>query len=246
MNPTSIQGATRKLGEPAGWDSRYGECQTIEVRDARSPEGASIVQTAWAPDEQERVAIKQGRPITLTVWGNNMPPVALHVEHPPAEQPPSNIIQGQFAKTVHDQIAGNMMDSKTPVEDAWNLLRALVLNPDTTVGQMQDLKFCFFSGAQHLYATVLSALSPGQENTDQDLRRMQHLHDELDSWQRTVTKAPNTMGQAAKAVHEIHRCHKEHIVAGTDHTVEAVYRCILTQYHDGDCDFGSGAGAGVQ
>lgn len=186
MKPTSIAGATRKLGAPSDWNAeRDGECETIEIRDEAIDGGGNLVQSAWMPDEAERQALYHGQPVILHVWGSNMPPVAMTVE-PQPERPHSNVLQGKFGQKVHDAMAAALMESASPVESGWNVMRDLLIEPDTTHQQLQAHKFAFFAGAQHLYALVMATLSPGSEITDGDLRRMGNLHKELDDWAKAV------------------------------------------------------------
>jgi hypothetical protein len=83
MNPGKIDGATRALGAPAGWDKdqQMGvECEVLQVRDIMFGDRIGYMQSAWYPTHQEKQAIAQGKPITLTVWGGSHPPVSVNIE----------------------------------------------------------------------------------------------------------------------------------------------------------------------
>lgn len=109
-----------------------------------------------------------------------------HISEGQPVKPVSNVIPGDFGRKVHDAIAAGHMESNAPVEAGWNVMRDLLIEPDTTHSQLQQCKFAFFAGAQHLYAMVMSTLSPGGYITDGDLRRMTNLHTELDTWAKAV------------------------------------------------------------
>ncbi|NEU14701.1 hypothetical protein G3T14_21720 [Methylobacterium sp. BTF04] len=79
-----VQGATRNLGAPAGWDpATDGHCGGLPIRDEPHSPGINQMVSAWLPmpDELERLAA--GAPIYLVVLGVTHPPVALTIGNPP-------------------------------------------------------------------------------------------------------------------------------------------------------------------
>lgn len=46
------------------------------------------------------------------------------------------------------------------------------------------LRYAFFAGAQHLFASIMTALDAGAEPTARDLARMEAIDDELAEWRR--------------------------------------------------------------
>lgn len=86
MTPGEIKGANTALGAPKNWDAEtQGECAVLKVRT-----GAGIMESAWYPSDEEKVAIAAGRPVILTVWGATHPPVSLNAE----PGPPAAIAEG--------------------------------------------------------------------------------------------------------------------------------------------------------
>lgn len=80
MEPTKINGSTRSLSAPEGWnDEQHGECQVLPIRDAKS-NGLHVLQSAWQPSTEEIALICAGRPVILSVWSVNHPPVSLSVD----------------------------------------------------------------------------------------------------------------------------------------------------------------------
>lgn len=48
--------------------------------------------------------------------------------------------------------------------------------------QRQQLRDAFFAGAQHLFASIMTILDPGEEPTEADLARMESIHRELETF----------------------------------------------------------------
>lgn len=46
----------------------------------------------------------------------------------------------------------------------------------------RDLKLAFYSGAQHLFASIMGIMDDDRELTEQDMRRMAIISDELDKF----------------------------------------------------------------
>lgn len=79
MHCGRIDGATRKLGPPSGWDKeRDGFCGTLTVRDDNLSCGPAMA-SAWFPTEEEIARIVAGAPIYLYVMGGVHPPVGMAV-----------------------------------------------------------------------------------------------------------------------------------------------------------------------
>ena len=79
-----IEGATRHLGAPQGWDQeRDGACDALPIRDMQDmPGGQNRMVSAWFPTPDEIVAIMGGAPVFLSVVGAQHPPVMLSVGDP--------------------------------------------------------------------------------------------------------------------------------------------------------------------
>jgi hypothetical protein len=75
-----------------------------------------------------------------------------------------------------------LIDKGKLVEAGWIGLRLTALSPGMSQGQIAMMRDCFFAGAQHLMASVLSSLDPDEEPTDDDLRRMDMIHKELENF----------------------------------------------------------------
>lgn len=48
--------------------------------------------------------------------------------------------------------------------------------------QIDEMRLAFFAGAQHLFASIMSVLSPDAEPTESDLANMTAISEELDEF----------------------------------------------------------------
>lgn len=49
------------------------------------------------------------------------------------------------------------------------------------------MKNAYYSGAQHLFASIMNILEEGQEPTEGDLNKITAIHEELEQWVRQQT-----------------------------------------------------------
>jgi len=69
--------------------------------------------------------------------------------------------------------------------------------PAMTNTQLGMLRTAYFSGAQHLFASMMSMMDPGDdEPTGDDLARMDQINDELAQWYATMAERLATKGSA--------------------------------------------------
>lgn len=50
------------------------------------------------------------------------------------------------------------------------------------VSMLADLREAYYSGAQHLFASIMTVLDDDDEPSAEDLRRMDLIHAELEAW----------------------------------------------------------------
>lgn len=76
-----IQGCTRVLGKPAGWDESNPDtpCQGLPVIDLPAEHGGPAMVSAWFPTPDEVRRMAAGEPVYLSVFGTVHPPVAVWV-----------------------------------------------------------------------------------------------------------------------------------------------------------------------
>lgn len=83
MLPVRIEGATRYLGAPLGWEPEtQGPCGHLAIRDIMDPDIGPEMMSAWQPTPDELDALNAGASVILFVTGSAHPPVALVVGEP--------------------------------------------------------------------------------------------------------------------------------------------------------------------
>lgn len=84
MIPARIEGCTRALGAPKGWNPETdGHCGMLPIRDELRDD-MPIMLSAWEPTPAELVALNAGAKVLLRVVGQGHPPVMLYVGDPHA------------------------------------------------------------------------------------------------------------------------------------------------------------------
>jgi hypothetical protein len=66
------------------------------------------------------------------------------------------------------------------IEAGWQSLRIMAIPENAHQTQIDEMRNAFFCGAQHLFASIMSVLDPGEEPTEKDFERMDLIHKELD------------------------------------------------------------------
>lgn len=72
-----------------------------------------------------------------------------------------------------------LVDRGKLIEAGWIGLKMAAIPKDASPVQLDEMRNSFFAGAQHLFACITDILDPGEEPTDDDLRRMDLIDQEL-------------------------------------------------------------------
>lgn len=75
-----------------------------------------------------------------------------------------------------------LIDQGKIVEAGWVSYRLVVLSPAADKVQLEETRLAFFAGAQHLFGSIMTALDDDKEPTDNDLSRMNQIHEELQTF----------------------------------------------------------------
>jgi hypothetical protein len=75
------------------------------------------------------------------------------------------------------------------IEAGWIGLRLAAVPLDAPAVQLHEMRNAFFAGAQHLYTSIMTIMDPGTEPTDNDLKRMEMIHKELDGFTENLVAA---------------------------------------------------------
>ena len=107
-----------------------------------------------------------------------------------------------MSKPTHEQVAAitaQLTDAGKLIEAGWMGYRLLVVPDGAGQAQVDDTRMAFFGGAQHLWSSILSILTPGAEPTDADLRRMSLIAGELAAFEKVIRAKAEAFEQATKA-----------------------------------------------
>jgi hypothetical protein len=72
-----------------------------------------------------------------------------------------------------------LADTGKLIEAGWISLRIAAVPLDAPQIQIDEMRNAFMAGAQHLYASIMQFLDPGEEPSKADMRRMELIDKEL-------------------------------------------------------------------
>jgi hypothetical protein len=80
MIPARIEGATRYLGAPEGWEPEAnGPCGHLAIADVKTDMGLPLMISAWEPTPDELSKLNAGAKVYLQIVGTGHPPVMVWV-----------------------------------------------------------------------------------------------------------------------------------------------------------------------
>lgn len=82
-------------------------------------------------------------------------------------------------RKLAEVLSGALTDEGKIIEAGWRGLKSMAIAPDAPQIQLDEMRMAFFAGAQHLFASILTVLDPGEGITDRDLKRMDRISEEL-------------------------------------------------------------------
>ncbi len=82
-------------------------------------------------------------------------------------------------KAMVEAVTKRFVDEGRLIEAGWASFELMVLPADASEVQKVEMRMAFFSGAQHLFGSILTMLEPGPDETPTDLRRMDLIDREL-------------------------------------------------------------------
>lgn len=72
------------------------------------------------------------------------------------------------------------------IEAGWQIIRQLALPDDMPAGRINECRFLFFLGAQHLWTSIFEMLSPGVDSEPIDEDRMNKINEELREFAKEI------------------------------------------------------------
>jgi hypothetical protein len=85
-----------------------------------------------------------------------------------------------------EALSKRLADEGKLIEAGWVSLRLMVVPPDAPQVQLDEMRMAYMAGAQHLFASIMSILDPGEEPTERDLKRMDLIDKELDEFRKKM------------------------------------------------------------
>lgn len=81
-----------------------------------------------------------------------------------------------------EQLTKRLADEGKLIEAGWVSLRLHAVPLNASAVQLEEMRNAFMAGAQHLFASIMTMLDPGVEETPADLRRMDLIDRELEAF----------------------------------------------------------------
>jgi hypothetical protein len=91
-------------------------------------------------------------------------------------------------KKLIDSLTKKLVDDGLLIEAGWVGLKLASIPETAPQVQIDEMRNAFFAGAHHLFSSIMSFLDDGREPTDNDLRRMTQVHEELDRFIKNYKK----------------------------------------------------------
>jgi len=98
---------------------------------------------------------------------------------------------------ILDPLVKRLSDDGRLIEMGWIALRRMAVPPDAPDIQVSEMRMAYMAGAQHLFASMMGFLDPGEEPTDTDMRRIELIHRELEAFRKEMElRVSKTEGRA--------------------------------------------------
>lgn len=94
------------------------------------------------------------------------------------------------------QISRDLVDEGKLIEAGFVAMRLAAIPLNAPQAQIDEMRNAFMAGAQHLFASIMSILDPGEEPSDADMRRISLIDDELRAFGHELTARLKTDGNA--------------------------------------------------
>lgn len=78
-----------------------------------------------------------------------------------------------------EKLSRDLTDRGRLIEAGWVGMRIACMAKDAPEVQINEMRMAFMAGAQHLFASIMFILDPGEEPTAKDMQRMDLIDKEL-------------------------------------------------------------------
>ena len=103
--------------------------------------------------------------------------------------------RSQIGKIV-DEVSKKLIDEGKLIEVGFYGYRRFVLPPNAPQIQIDECRWAFFAGAQHLFASINAIMESDREPTENDMRRMDQIHAELQKFAKELELRVESKGKA--------------------------------------------------
>jgi hypothetical protein len=94
------------------------------------------------------------------------------------------------------KLSRELTDKGKLIEAGWIGLRIAAIDRTASSVQLDEMRMAFFAGAQHLFASIMTIMEPGTQETENDLKRLDLIHYELEEFGKQLTARLATRGNA--------------------------------------------------
>jgi hypothetical protein len=81
-----------------------------------------------------------------------------------------------------EQLSKKLADDGKLIEAGWLGLRIHAIPPDAPAVQLQEMRYAFMAGAQHLFSSIMTVMDEDREPTAADMKRMDLISRELETF----------------------------------------------------------------
>jgi hypothetical protein len=99
-------------------------------------------------------------------------------------------------RKVATEVSKKLVDEGKIIEAGFVGYRQFVLPPDAPQIQIDECRWAFFAGAQHLFSSIMAVMDSDREPTAQDMRRMDQIHAELEKFAGEIKHRVEAKGKA--------------------------------------------------
>lgn len=92
-------------------------------------------------------------------------------------------------KQIVETVTKKLVDEGKIVEAGWQGMKMLSISPQAPEDQLREMRFAFFCGAHHLFASIMNMLSEGGEPQSEDESRMDNIAGELKEFERELKES---------------------------------------------------------
>lgn len=88
---------------------------------------------------------------------------------------------------IASDLTAELVDRGLLIAGGFEAFRHYVIHKDAPPEQVEEMRWAFMAGAEHVWSSVLNFISGSDEElTEQDMRRLEMVQKELDEWREKI------------------------------------------------------------